>query len=100
MISDIKNLFLNKVCTILVKPINRNFDEQQNINYFVGYIIDMNDEGILIEHPENKCKSFFYKSSIIGIAEELVVYKNKPKEQQENSNPYDNIDDLTNLIKK
>lgn len=96
---DMKNLFLNKICTILLKPINRVFDERQNVNYFVGYVIDMNDDGVLIEHPENKCKSFFYKSSIIGIAEELVVYKNK-KEGDKNSNPYDNIDDLTNLTKK
>lgn len=99
MNSDIKKIFLNKICTIILKPINRNFNEEQNINYFVGSVIDINEEGILMEHPENKCKSFFYKNSIIGLAEELVVYK-KDEVKNKNFNPYENIDDLTDVIKK
>ena len=100
MNSEIKNLFLNKICTIFVKATNRNFNEEQNINYFVGCIIDISNEGILIEHPENKCKSFFYKESVVGLAEELIVYKSDKKNNSENVSPYENIDNLTDLINK
>ena len=59
MNSDIKKIFLNKICTIILKPINRNFNEEQNINYFVGSVIDINEEGILMEHPENKVDDLY-----------------------------------------
>ena len=59
MNSEIANLFVNKICTIFVNKINRNFDEEQNVNYFVGKILEINKDGILIEHIANKCKSFF-----------------------------------------
>lgn len=99
MISNHKQIFLNKICTIFVKTTNRNFNEEQNINYFVGKVIDISQEGILIEHPENKCKSYFYKESIVSIAEEPIVYEKKQNLEKE-INPYDDIDNLTEIIKR
>lgn len=100
MNSEFKKYFLNKICTVFLNEINRTFNEQQSVNYFVGYVIDIDDYGILIEHPENKCKSFFYKNSIAGIAEELVVIKKEEDNKDNLNNPYDNIDDLTSIINK
>ena len=115
MNSEIANLFVNKICTIFVNKINRNFDEEQNVNYFVGKILEINKDGILIEHIANKCKSFFYLHSIIGIAEESFIAhesnekenlnENKSEQRKEethkkNINIYDSIDNLTDILEK
>lgn len=114
MNSEIANLFVNKVCTIFVNKINRIFNEEQNVNYFVGKVLEINKDGILIEHIGNKCKSFFYSDSIIGIAEENFIsqdsnekeiLKEKVPEQEKqvskkNINVYDSIDNLTDILEK
>ena len=110
MNSEIINFFLNKVCTIFLNKINRNFNEEQSINYFVGKVLEINKDGILIEHIGNKCKSFFYTHSIIGIAEESFIPPNekenlktsdvKKEIVKNNLNLYDNIDNLTDVLDK
>ena len=110
MNSEIVNFFLNKVCTIFLNKINRKFNEEQNINYFVGKVLEINKDGILIEHIGNKCKSFFYTHSIIGIAEESFIPSNekenlktsdvKKEIVKNNLNLYDNIDNLTDVLDK
>jgi uncharacterized protein (DUF488 family) len=108
MNSEIINFFLNKVCTIFLNKINRKFNEEQNINYFVGKVLEINKDGILIEHIGNKCKSFFYTHSIIGIAEENFVYSDEKenlkttqvKKEKVKNNLYDNIDNLTDVLDK
>jgi len=108
MNSEIVNFFLNKVCTIFLNKINRKFNEEQNINYFVGKVLEINKDGILIEHIGNKCKSFFYTHSIIGIAEESFVLSDEKenikitdiKKETVKDNFYDNIDNLTDVLDK
>lgn len=108
MNSEIVYFFLNKVCTIFLNKINRKFNEEQNINYFVGKVLEINKDGILIEHIGNKCKSFFYTHSIIGIAEESFVYSDEKenlkttdiKKETIKNNLYDNIDNLTDVLDK
>lgn len=112
---DLQKIFLNKICTIFVRNINRNFNEEQNIDYFVGKVLQINEDGILIEHVASKSKSFYFLNSIIGIAEESYVsYSNDEKslkksnevfaevkeEIKKNENVYDSIDNLTNFINK
>ena len=108
MNSEIVNFFLNKVCTVFLNKINRKFNEEQNINYFVGKVLEINKDGILIEHIGNKCKSFFYTHSITGIAEENFVYSDEKenlkttqiKKETVKNNLYDNIDNLTDFLDK
>jgi hypothetical protein len=108
MNSEIVNFFLNKVCTIFLNKINRKFNEEQNINYFVGKVLEINKDGILIEHIGNKCKSFFYTHSIIGIAEESFISSDvkenikttEIKKEIVKDNFYDNIDNLTDVLDK
>jgi hypothetical protein len=112
---EIINFFLNKVCTVFLHQINRSFNEEQNVNYFVGKVLEINKDGILIEHIGNKCKSFFYTHSIIGIAEESFVLPDeketlkatsgistevKKEPIKKNISFYDSIDDLTDVLDK
>lgn len=76
-----KNLdyFLNKVCTIITPPINREFPEKILIDYFVGKITKIDDNGIWFEHTSSKCLNFVFYDKIISIAEEkLVDVKKEP----------------------
>jgi hypothetical protein len=72
-----KNLkyFENKVVTFFTGPINRNFDEDTLVNYFVGKITKIDDDGIWYEHVGNSCQNFIFYNSIISIAEEMVKEK-------------------------
>lgn len=67
------NYFLNKFCTIIVPAINRKYSEDQNNAYFLGKVLSINGDGVLIEHPSTKCKTFFNMNNIICIAEEVVL---------------------------
>jgi hypothetical protein len=67
--------FQNKIVTFFVSPINRNFDEKQTIDYFVGKVINLDEAGIWYEHPVNKCKNFIFYDKIISISEEEIIHE-------------------------
>jgi hypothetical protein len=71
------NYFLNKFCTVIVPAINRKYSEDQNNAYFLGKVLSINGDGVLIEHPSTKCKTFFNMNNIIAIAEEVVMLGDK-----------------------
>lgn len=74
------SFFVNKVCTVFLPQINRNFSEDQNLAYFIGKVLSINETGIVLEHPGTKCKTYFNMHSVIGIAEEKVVMGKPPKD--------------------
>lgn len=65
--------FKNKIVTFFVPSINRNFDEKQSVDYFVGKVVSLDDAGIWYEHPINKCMNFIFYERIISISEEQIV---------------------------
>lgn len=69
--------FKNKVVTIFTGPINRNFTEEQSIDYFVGKITSVDDNGIWYEHVKSKCLNFIFYDKVTGIAEEKFVPANQ-----------------------
>jgi len=75
--------FKNKIVTILTDPINRSFSEEQNIDYFVGKITQIDDHGIWYEHIKTKCLNFIFYEKIITIAEEKVVQQQTVDEPPE-----------------
>lgn len=95
--------FKNKIVSFLVGPINRNFSEEQALDYFVGKITQVDESGIWFEHVQTKCLNFIFYEKIISIAEEKFV----PDEKEEtkdvieepitNSVPQ-NVEDLKNLL--
>jgi hypothetical protein len=85
MLSDkqIRSLeyFQNKMVTFFTTSINRNFNEEQSINYFVGKLVKLDDFGIWYEHPASKCMTFIFYDKILSIAEEQVIAEEEEKSQ-------------------
>lgn len=75
--------FKNKVVTFFVPAINRNFDEKQSIDYFVGKVVSLDDAGIWFEHPSNKFMNFIFYDKIISISEEQVLVESDPEQNGE-----------------
>jgi hypothetical protein len=65
--------FKNKIVTFFVSPINRNFDEEQILDYFLGRVTEMDDQGIWFEHVKSKCMNFIFYDKIISISEEKFI---------------------------
>ena len=80
--------FTNKIVTFIVPNINRNFDEKQHIDYFVGKFLKTDDLGIWFEHPISRCRNFIFYDKIISISEEEIVYDENVTEalEQEEEN--------------
>lgn len=72
--------FKNKPCTICTVEINFRFKEQQMMDYFMGIVENIDDDGIWIIHPITKCRSFIFAEHIVSIAEEQVLYDNNPED--------------------
>lgn len=81
--------FKGRVVTIFTVPTNRNFKEENpeaflstHFHYFMGQILDIDDEGILFQQvarsPEQPVlMSYYYKEHIIGVVEEEIVKDEK-----------------------
>jgi hypothetical protein len=65
--------FKNKVCTILTGPTTRFFDETQHTNVFVGFVEEIDSDGVWIIQLSTNRKSFFPMNALIGIIEEVVT---------------------------
>jgi hypothetical protein len=65
--------FKGKTCTIITRPINRQFDETRSREHFVVDIRDINRECVWGTHPYNGTVSFFPMNQIISIQEEVVL---------------------------
>ena len=70
--------FLGKVCTILTKPINRNFDEIISREYFSVRVQDISEDGIWGTHPYNDTVSFFRMDQLVSIQEEFELDPTNP----------------------
>lgn len=83
------NYFLNKICTIFTVPTNRDFKEenptsfpQPIFHYFVGKILEIDDNGIIIQQWNNgkKLKSYFFIDHIISVCEEEILDPTQPED--------------------
>lgn len=75
--------FVNKFCTIFLPSINRKFNEDQNNAYFLGKVLIINEDFVILEHPSTKCRTYFNMQNIIGIAEEKVMLGNPEQIKQQ-----------------
>ena len=83
--------FVGKICTVLTGPLNRDFKEenpetyrQQVYQYFLGRVLEVDNNGILMEQiltPE-RLKSYFNFNNIVGLCEEQSIEANT--EENEN----------------
>jgi len=79
--------FVGKYCTVFTVPINRNFKEEnpgtfteQVTNYFMGRVLEVDSEGLVLEQatPE-RLRTFFFREHIVAIAEEEVLNPQDPR---------------------
>ena len=93
--------FINKPCTILTSPINRNFTEKQLLDYFTGFVESVDSEGILLRQLVGGQKSYIFLNNIISIAEEAVettpIAAESVPQKQSKVDKYINPDALANL---
>lgn len=99
--------FINKIVTFFVPNINRNFDEKQHIDYFVGKFLKTDDAGIWFEHPVSKCRNFIFYDKIISISEEEIIYEENIHNEQEPTENLQEVDlseleenEIPNIIKE
>ena len=98
------NYFVNKVVTFIVPAINRSFNEESMIDYFVGKVTKVDEAGIWYEHIKTKCLNFLFFDKIISIAEEKIVEIEEPREENVSevvSNPKEppkNVEDLLQMF--
>ena len=72
--------FKGKPVTVCTVEINYRFKEQQMMDYFMGILEAVEDDGIWIVHPVTKCRSYVFMNHIVSIAEEQVLYENNPED--------------------
>jgi len=110
----IKNLdyFVGKAVTIITVNINRQFDERQLCDYFVGVVDSIDSMGVMTTHPVTGCKNYYPFANICAISEEQVLDSQNPEhapviQEMEKrrvaakpATPYVDPDFLSNLAKK
>lgn len=104
--------FINKVCTITTLQINFRFKEEQMMDYSMGRIESINENGILLTHLITKCKTYIFFPHIVSISEEQELYEDNPehakiiaeykqkKPEKKESSPFINPTALAELAKK
>jgi hypothetical protein len=75
--------FRNKIVTIFTSPINRQFGEQELLEYFVGKITSIDDGGIWYEHLKTKCLNFIFYDKITSISEERFIPADQAEQMAE-----------------
>jgi hypothetical protein len=78
----LKNLkyFVGKAVTVITTAINRDFDERQKCDYFLGVVESVDELGIMTLHPITGCKNFYFYNQICAISEEQVLHPEKPED--------------------
>lgn len=99
--------FVGKCCTIITRTMNRNFKEENPMNfpepvftYFIGYVEKIEEDGVWLAQLSSGLKSFFFKHSIIAISEEEVKTEEEKFEEVPNLIFEDKPLDLDSLSSK
>ena len=54
--------FEGKICSVFTVPINKNIkNDEEHLNYFVGLIESVTNEGILMKQLSSNLKNYFFK---------------------------------------
>ncbi len=72
------NHFVGKVCTISTVAINWHYKPEQMMDYFVGKIDAIDEDGIMMTHSVTNCKNYISFKYIVAIHEEQVLYEDNP----------------------
>ena len=78
--------FIGKYCSIFTKPYNRDLYKENPKNpgvvfqYFVGEVIDADEDGVSIKRIMKGIRTFVPMESIVAIAEEEKLDPNNPED--------------------
>jgi len=78
--------FIGKYCTITTVQINYRFKYEQMVDYFMGRIEAIDENGILVTHPITKCKNYIFLKYMVSIAEEQYTEDPEIIEQYKKGN--------------
>ncbi len=70
--------FIGKPVTVITTQINREFDEVQKCDYFVGIVSAIDSLGIWTTHALTKCRNFYPYTQICSISEEQKLDPSNP----------------------
>lgn len=103
--------FEGKICSVFTVPINKNIkNDEEHVNYFVGLIESVTNEGILMKQLSSNLKNYFFKHSIVAICEEEVLDPQNEKDvelineikkiHEKEKEEYLNINQLNSIVKE
>lgn len=52
------------------------------MDYFVGIVDKIDEDGLLLTSPHTKCKSYIFLKHIVSISEEQVLYESNPDDKK------------------
>lgn len=76
------NYFVGKVCTVSTTQINFRFKEEQMMDYFMGVVESIDENGLIMTHPQTGCKTYVAMPHVVSIAEEQVLFENNPEDKK------------------
>ena len=105
--------FVGKICTVFTVPLNRDFKAenptiypQQIINYFVGTVEFVDEDGLMLVQSSSprQLRTYIFRNALVAIAEEHVVVERPaaPKTIQQPKQPVSphlNVASLETLTK-
>jgi hypothetical protein len=81
--SSVKPLqyFVGKICTIFISGhLQRNFNDSQFNDYFVGQIDLINEDFVMTTHPATNCKNCYNLADVVAISEEQQLNPENPED--------------------
>lgn len=81
---DIEGLkyFLGKPCTVSTVAINWRFNVEPMMDYFVGIINNIDDQGLTLTSTHTQCRSYIFLKHVVSISEEPVLYEDNPEDKK------------------
>jgi len=85
--------FIGKPCSFFTSLHQRNMPEDKQLVYFVGFLTEINQDGVWYKSYQGEKMNFINLSHLVAICEEEVVIPQKQKAPE-------NINDLEKLMAK
>jgi hypothetical protein len=81
MKDDLK-YFVGKSCSIAVPAINWRYNVEPMMDYFLGVVEKIDEDGIVLLSKLTNAKSYIFLKHVISIHEEPVLYENNPEHKK------------------
>lgn len=76
------NYFVGKPCTVTTLAINFRFNVEPMMEFFMGVVDQIDENGILLTSTHTQCKSYIFLKHVVSISEEPVLYEDNPEHKK------------------